>query len=114
MSRHPNRRHGRSDDELQAQRDEDRTQWEMRQHAQINTERHLDVSEMTMAKTERRRTDNLITMPTIEPIVGITDSDIARRAYELYEQRGGEHGHDMDDWLQAERELRPALSSTAA
>jgi len=32
--------------------------------------------------------------------------EIARRAYELYEQRGGEHGHDCDDWLQAERELR--------
>lgn len=32
--------------------------------------------------------------------------DIARRAYELYEQRGGEHGHDWEDWFQAERELR--------
>ena len=34
---------------------------------------------------------------------------IERRAYELYEQRGRAHGHDWDDWLQAERELaRPA------
>jgi DUF2934 family protein len=32
--------------------------------------------------------------------------DIARRAYELYEQRGGEHGHDWEDWFYAERELR--------
>ena len=32
--------------------------------------------------------------------------DIAHRAFELYEQRGGEHGHDWDDWFQAERELR--------
>ena len=30
---------------------------------------------------------------------------IERRAYELYEQRGREDGHDWDDWLQAEREL---------
>jgi hypothetical protein len=30
---------------------------------------------------------------------------IQRRAYELYEQRGRENGHDCDDWLQAEREL---------
>ncbi len=30
---------------------------------------------------------------------------IARRAYEIYLQRGGEHRHDLDDWLQAEREI---------
>ncbi len=30
---------------------------------------------------------------------------IARRAYELYEQRGGKHGAEMEDWLQAEREI---------
>ncbi len=34
--------------------------------------------------------------------------DIARRAYDLYEKRGGEPGHDMDDWLQAERDLEHA------
>ena len=27
------------------------------------------------------------------------------RAYEIYMERGGEPGHDLDDWLQAEREL---------
>ena len=31
---------------------------------------------------------------------------IAARAYELYLQRGGEDGHDLEDWLIAERELR--------
>jgi hypothetical protein len=30
---------------------------------------------------------------------------IAKRAYELFLERGGENGHDLDDWLQAEREL---------
>jgi hypothetical protein len=30
---------------------------------------------------------------------------VARRAYERYEARGYEDGHDMDDWLEAEREL---------
>ena len=30
---------------------------------------------------------------------------IARRAYELYQQRGGEPGHEIEDWLQAEAEL---------
>jgi hypothetical protein len=32
--------------------------------------------------------------------------EIARRAYQLYQARGCEHGRDWDDWLQAERELR--------
>ena len=36
-----------------------------------------------------------------------SNDDVARRAYELYEQRGRRHGHDWDDWLKAERELRP-------
>ena len=31
--------------------------------------------------------------------------EIARRAHELYLQRGGEHGKDVQDWLRAEREL---------
>jgi len=30
--------------------------------------------------------------------------DIARRAYEKYQARGGEHGRDVEDWLQAEQE----------
>ena len=32
-------------------------------------------------------------------------SRIARRAHEIYEARGGEHGKAIDDWLQAEREI---------
>ena len=30
---------------------------------------------------------------------------IALRAYELYIARGYQHGHDVEDWLTAEREL---------
>ena len=36
----------------------------------------------------------------------VTENDIARRAYELYLARDCEDGHDVDDWLQAERELQ--------
>jgi Protein of unknown function (DUF2934) len=42
----------------------------------------------------------------------VTNNDVARRAYDLYLARGREHGHDVDDWMQAERELR-ASSETA-
>ncbi len=33
---------------------------------------------------------------------------IQRRAYELYVQRGNESGSELDDWLQAEEEIRRA------
>ncbi|HKT81320.1 MAG TPA: DUF2934 domain-containing protein [Vicinamibacterales bacterium] len=37
----------------------------------------------------------------------LADRDrIAERAYERFEQRGFEHGHDLEDWLEAEREVR--------
>jgi len=32
--------------------------------------------------------------------------DIRRRAYERYQQRGGNHGRHFDDWLEAEKELK--------
>ncbi|MEO6072430.1 MAG: DUF2934 domain-containing protein [Burkholderiales bacterium] len=32
--------------------------------------------------------------------------EIERRAYQLYQNRGGDPGHDSEDWLQAERELK--------
>ena len=38
----------------------------------------------------------------------MTDRDIARCAYDFYLARDREPGHDVDDWLQAERELRNA------
>ena len=44
----------------------------------------------------------------------VTESDIARRAFELYCDRGCEDGHDVEDWLTAERELRNVTSSSAA
>ena len=33
------------------------------------------------------------------------EEKIRQRAYELYEARGGQEGHDLDDWLQAEAEI---------
>jgi hypothetical protein len=31
---------------------------------------------------------------------------VSRRAYELFQERGREPGHELDDWLRAERELK--------
>jgi hypothetical protein len=37
------------------------------------------------------------------------DEEVRRRAYEIYLERGEQPGHDLDDWLQAERELEPGV-----
>ena len=39
-----------------------------------------------------------------------THDEIATLAYELYEARGRHGGHDMDDWLEAERLLQPTAT----
>jgi hypothetical protein len=39
-------------------------------------------------------------------IAGAPPADaVAVRAYELFEERGRQSGHDVDDWLRAEHEL---------
>jgi hypothetical protein len=45
---------------------------------------------------ERRRT-----VPTSE--------EIRQRAFEIYIERGRIHGSDLDDWMQAERELQEKI-----
>ncbi len=40
--------------------------------------------------------------PSQEP----TEEEIRQRAYEIYLERGAAPGFELDDWLQAERELR--------
>jgi hypothetical protein len=37
-----------------------------------------------------------------------SEEDIRMRAYHRYLERGGGHGMDFEDWLEAERELKPS------
>jgi hypothetical protein len=41
---------------------------------------------------------------------GILEENIRQLAYRLYEERGCEDGHAVDDWLRAEREVRAFAS----
>lgn len=42
----------------------------------------------------------------------VYEQEVADRAYEYFQARGGEHGHDKDDWFEAQRDLdKPATSS---
>jgi HSP20 family molecular chaperone IbpA len=47
-------------------------------------------------------------------IVQETQLEIARRAYELFQARGGEHGHDWEDWFRAESEVLWPVSVSLA
>ncbi len=40
-------------------------------------------------------------VPTRQP----KPAEIAARAYQIFQERGCQPGHEMDDWLQAEYEL---------
>ena len=54
-----------------------------------------------MPKTEVDMTESFET-----PLANsIPDEEIAKRAFELYEARGRQNGHDVEDWLRAEQEL---------
>jgi hypothetical protein len=42
------------------------------------------------------------------------EHQIRLRAHELYEARGREEGHDLDDWLHAEEEITQKKARTIA
>ena len=64
---------------------------------------------MKLAQAKPDPQTNQITQSTSE-----LQEQIRRRAYELYDQRGRDDGHELDDWLQAESELAQQKAMTAA
>ena len=69
-----------------------------------------------MAKSAKRKSGDAVTTTADRPSklpnrsTQVGDSDIAARAYDLYLARDRANGHDVDDWLQAERELQPSVN----
>jgi hypothetical protein len=45
-------------------------------------------------------------------LVFVYEEEVADRAYELAQARGGAHGHDLEDWFEAERQLEPSGPSS--
>jgi hypothetical protein len=59
-------------------------------------------------KTSTENTPSIISRPEVPEEKGPngpTRAEIRQRASEIHRERCGIHGCDMDDWLQAEREL---------
>ena len=71
-----------------------------------------------MATQPRAR---IVAIPPVSPGIAspvdhqeqVVQEQIKVRAYQLYEQRGKIDGHELEDWLQAEAELRPSARVTA-
>ena len=53
----------------------------------------------------RHKTVSVSTAKPDEASLDSTEELIRVRAYQLYEERGCEDGHDLEDWLRAEAEI---------
>jgi hypothetical protein len=62
-----------------------------------------------MAQTSRTRVSEVLEKSATP--VSVNVQDIAQRAYALYIARGSEDGHDIEDWLEAERQLLEEIAS---
>ncbi len=64
-----------------------------------------------MSKAQRKTKSIKLVIPEDQPSVttenhrAISKDDVAPRAYELFVARGRVDGHDVEDWLEAERQL---------
>lgn len=87
-----------------------------KKHAGSATPRKTTRSSRLENESATRSAGN--TVSTAEPTTGTARNaviegnatldldDVRRRAYELYEERGGQHGRHEDDWYRAEQEVR--------
>jgi hypothetical protein len=69
-----------------------------------NVVSNSETTPKAVAESGLQETENS-TAPSLE--------QIAQRAFEIHLERGGIDGRDLDDWLQAERELQEKYSKSA-
>ncbi len=68
-----------------------------------------ELRKFEVVKTEPRK--NVV--PINRTPVNLED-EVRRRAYEIYQQRGGGSGSEIEDWLTAEREVRKRYQQQSA
>jgi hypothetical protein len=69
--------------------------------------RGTDIRESEMPAELDRADDRLRSMSMgSEP----SEEDIRMRAYQKYDERGGTHGYAVNDWIDAEQDLRESRS----
>lgn len=70
-------------------------------------------------RTDHKKEEGLrhaVSGDSAEPTLNDRDvqNRIAMRAYELYRERGGHDGHDLDDWLEAEQSIVGTEATTGS
>lgn len=63
------------------------------------------MAQQGLATQAARETAPAIRVGTLPDEIKQMFDSVARRAYEIFESKGPPWGHDLEDWLQAEREL---------
>ena len=87
-----------------------RTMFRPRHRFRKDQEPLNQIGTLATVPTSTGESPKVVERLAIEP----THEDIARRAYQLFEERGREHGCDWDDWFQAQRKLRQRASQHVA
>jgi hypothetical protein len=64
-----------------------------------------------MEEREQEAAESARTQPQLASTLSL--DEIQQRVYELHLERGCVHGYDLDDWLQAERELNEKHQSAS-
>ena len=58
------------------------------------------------SNAENTANTNLTNEPTPKRSTGNVEEKIRRRAYELFQEAGAEHGRDQEHWFRADAEVR--------
>lgn len=60
-----------------------------------------------MKTSKRKFNEQRPSVPTVQALgLPPVQERIRQRAHEIYQARGGTTGRELDDWLQAEREIK--------
>ena len=77
-------------------------------------DRNTGDTKMSSSKAVRERiigreVESQTTVRAASPVQHPSDEEVRRRAFEIHVERGGIRGYDLDDWLEAEKELTQQL-----
>lgn len=67
----------------------------------------------TTTRSKKATTSQPVEITTLPQSQGNVEDLIRFRAYQLFEQRGRDHGFDMEDWLRAEVEVTQTKAQSA-
>ena len=66
-----------------------------------------------MKKQKHRKQTVASNSTRVSNLENSIEDRIRKRAYELHPERGGPPGQDLDDWLQAEREIKAEMNQAS-